>query len=635
MKCAEKNHLLSLLQTLFSRASFEVLVTASERDAKAGSIAAVNSASFAALHSALTLLGTAAIVPNTELQLAVFALLSHQSSLSAAAAAAAQHSVLGAVFRLHAFPSLVLGFVSRLRGITNPSYSDLLQKHVIAYSESILAAAKSRSTSDVRAALCILLELVDRSSTPAPSTAPGTVAPETASLSRTALVPTDELRINPAQSALPAYIQTTLSAFASSAVMTVPTSPTDPELLHVWATLQLLPFLPVPKSDIPSSADTLILLERTANRCEQMLKAAMNRTPLTAGSVAPALATAAPAPSVVDTLRWLLARCLITSVHLVRAVHRNGIPIKLKPIESIWRGVITLISGERTPAGSAGSAVVSGTRSVVLSMDYTHPAWLSVLNQLFELLHTVSTVRLTVSHEASGSYAKVSDFWLSLQTAPAQRQLFQLIGHNLSSPSPDRRRLTIAVLAQFAPQPYLTAPLAPNSAGTTTAPAASASTDSKLPAVAYHSTAQNASTDSTAPTNTKAAVKPVSSGGGSRKALLTGTSPLLAHCREILFSAVSLDEEKNITRFVRQIELMIASRQLPMDYVTHILPHFLLGTLRIRFSLLWKDIQSAISALAVHYPAACWPVYIHYLRVTASEGMTNSLWTFLLASASL
>jgi hypothetical protein len=45
------------------------------------------------------------------------------------------------------------------------------------------------------------------------------------------------------------------------------------------------------------------------------------------------------------------------------------------------------------------------------------------------------------------------------------------------------------------------------------------------------------------------------------------------------------------------------------------------GTLRIRFSVLWKDMQSALTALAVTYPAICWPVVLKYLRVAAADGM--------------
>ncbi len=47
------------------------------------------------------------------------------------------------------------------------------------------------------------------------------------------------------------------------------------------------------------------------------------------------------------------------------------------------------------------------------------------------------------------------------------------------------------------------------------------------------------------------------------------------------------------------------------------------GNLRIRFSVLWKDMQNALTALAITYPTVCWPIVLKYMRVVAAEGKAH------------
>ncbi len=133
--------------------------------------------------------------------------------------------------------------------------------------------------------------------------------------------------------------------------------------------------------------------------------------------------------------------------------------------------------------------------------------------------------------------AFLSSFW----SVSTQSVVLSALQHNLASPSPDVRRLTVALFEQFPPQPYL-----PKPATTSSAAAAAASASS--------SSGGNVGTSST----------------------LSGPCDVWSHAHAIAFTTASLEEEKNILRHVRHIERMVRSRQLPEPYV-RMLPWFFLG----------------------------------------------------------
>lgn len=60
---------------------------------------------------------------------------------------------------------------------------------------------------------------------------------------------------------------------------------------------------------------------------------------------------------------------------------------------------------------------------------------------------------------------------------------------------------------------------------------------------------------------------------------------------------------------LRRVELYIASGLLPVQYVS-LLPHLLLGSLRMQFSLAWPPVRQALDCLARQYADVAWgPVY--------------------------
>lgn len=83
----------------------------------------------------------------------------------------------------------------------------------------------------------------------------------------------------------------------------------------------------------------------------------------------------------------------------------------------------------------------------------------------------------------------------------------------------------------------------------------------------------------------------------------------------------SMNLEKEIGRLITRLQLMIASKRLPLAYL-RMLPYFLIGLLRVKFSPLWKTVKGALGALATHMDVAVfWPTMLSALK----QGMAQSM----------
>eukprot|EP01083_Nonionella_stella_P048614 129842_1 len=98
----------------------------------------------------------------------------------------------------------------------------------------------------------------------------------------------------------------------------------------------------------------------------------------------------------------------------------------------------------------------------------------------------------------------------------------------------------------------------------------------------------------------------------------SGDCQILSSFRFITSTSISMDVEREFTRRLRLIESVVLSGKLPADYLA-LVPNFLIGVLRIKFSMLWEPTINVFSAIAKTYPESVCGQFFDFLGEIANE----------------
>jgi U3 small nucleolar RNA-associated protein 20 len=100
---------------------------------------------------------------------------------------------------------------------------------------------------------------------------------------------------------------------------------------------------------------------------------------------------------------------------------------------------------------------------------------------------------------------------------------------------------------------------------------------------------------------------------GDARSELFGACNLIEIMQATLNLQGNLENEKELERNLKKIEVFAQSRRLPAEY-TAILPEFVLGLFEIPLSSLWPHAQSSLALLASLFPTILWPKFIEKLK---------------------